>query len=273
MNSRKKFIVGNWKMNPENIVEADKLFKKIEKEIEKNGQNNSAGTKKVIPVICPPFVFLGSLGRKSLGPNQKGNSKVKSGRLFLGAQDVSYSSEGAHTGEISPNMLMALGVRYCIIGHSERRAMGETSEITNRKLLACIKVGITPILCVGEKARDDNGDYLVEVKEQVLKGLVGVDRAMLDSVIIAYEPIFAVGAARALEAHGVHEMILYIKKLLIDTYKLKNIETAVLYGGAVDTTNAAELLGKGNADGFLIGRQSLEPENFLAIFEIAKASR
>ncbi len=149
-----------------------------------------------------------------------------------------------------------------IIGHSERRKMGETDEDVNKKVLLALKAKLTPIVCIGETTRDEEGKYLGFIKEQIEKALAGVQKNSLNKIIIAYEPVWAIGASTAMEAPDIHEMTIYIKKTLIDLYKMKSVSVAILYGGAVDPANAQGILTDGEADGLLVGRQSLDSEAF-----------
>ncbi len=249
---KKKIIVGNWKMNPASLEEALSLFSSTDFSLKKS--------PRVEAVICPPFVFIEPLLAE------------KSKKISIGAQNIFYESAGSYTGEVSAMMLKNSNVSYCIVGHSERRKLGETDEIVNKKVHQALQAGIIPIVCVGERVRDDEGNFLAEIKEQLQKSIAGVERRHLKSIIIAYEPVFAVGAAQALDPHAIHEMMILIKKILIETYKIKApIETPILYGGAVDTENTRSILSDGEADGLLIGRQSLDAQTFTSIIKIAQA--
>jgi triosephosphate isomerase len=249
-----KIIVGNWKMNPESTEEAVTIFKGIEKGLAK------VSSKKVKAIICPSYVHIGLLKAKSKG------------LAFIVAQNTFTVSKGAYTGEVSPAMLKDLGVSHIIIGHSERRKMGETDDEINKKVLLTLKSELVPIICVGETTRDEEGNYLNLIKDQVLQALKGVAKAQLSSLIIAYEPVWAIGSTTAMNAHDVHQMMIFIKKVLVDQYKTKTIgNTPVLYGGAVDPTNAHGILTEGEADGLLIGRQSLEAQSFSEIIGFANA--
>ncbi len=251
-----KIIVGNWKMNPESSKKALEIFTGIEKGLAKAKVN----PKKVKAIICPSYIHVGVLKAKTKG------------RALLGAQNVYAAEKGSYTGEVAPAMLKELGVSHIIIGHSERRKMGENDELVNKKVLLALQYKLTPIICIGESTRDDDGAYLTTIKDQVLTALKGVTADKLKSVIIAYEPVWAIGATVAMNAHDVHQMMIFIKKTLLDNYKLKTFAgTPVLYGGAVDPTNAHGILTEGEADGLLVGRQSLEAKSFLEIIGFANA--
>ncbi len=245
-----KTIIANWKMNPVSIKEAEVLFKNIIK--------NQKDFKNTDVIVCAPFIYLSSL------------SKIKSGSVKLGAQDSYYEDAGAYTGEISAKMLSTLKVKYCIVGHSERRAMGETNEACSKKVTALLKVGITPILCVGEKERYQSHEYLNIVKKQIEESLRGVPKNSLPKVVIAYEPVWAIGAnaVREVTTSECQEMILYIKKVIatisspVIAHSMK-----VIYGGSVHPQNALDLSINGNTDGFLVGRDSLDSKKFSAIIK------
>lgn len=233
-------------MNPESLEAARKIFDGVSAGFSKS--------KKVSVIICPSFVHIALL------------AQAKKSNVIIGAQNVGSEPKGSFTGEVSADMLKDLGVSHVIVGHSERRKMGETDEAINKKVLLSLKAGLTPIVCVGETDRNDDGRHLLVVRGQIEKALSGAEKKRLESIIIAYEPVWAIGAASAMEARDVHEMSLFIKKVIVEMYKLKTISgLKVLYGGSVDPTNARGILTIGGADGLLVGRQSLDPKSFLDI--------
>lgn len=212
-----------------------------------------AASPKAEIIICPPHVYLGVLLKKPKG-------------VSIGAQDVFHEEKGSFTSQISADILKTAGVTHVIIGHSERRQQGETDDMVNKKVLIALKNNITPIICIGETVRDEEGNYLAFLKTQLEKALTGVAKNQLDTMVIAYEPVWAIGATQAMSAHDVHQMTLYIKKALMEMYKLKTIaSTPILYGGSVDPTNANGIMTEGQADGLLVGRQSLEAISFTEI--------
>jgi triosephosphate isomerase (TIM) len=236
---KKKLVVANWKMNPASLREAKILAKK--------NRMYASRLKRTDLVICPPSLFIEALKSK--------------GRVKTGGQNASTEERGAYTGEISPYQLKASGVEYIIIGHSERRKLGETDEIVAKKVVRAVVAGLTPVICIGESVHDHDGTYLAELKKQVLTALSQLKPADMSRVVIAYEPIWAVGAAQAMTSHDIHETTLYLKKILNDTYG-PSIAPSIkmLYGGAADATNAGEIMKEGRVDGLLVGRQSLEPD-------------
>ncbi len=239
-------------MNPVTLAEAERLYKAT--------AASALPLKKVETIICPPAVFLSVL------------SKHKGARI--GAQNIFTEQKGSFTGEISADMVAKLGAKYTIIGHSERRKLGETDEVVNKKVLQALKSKLIPIICIGEHVRDEEGHYLTALKEQLEKGLKGVSRANLENILIAYEPVWAIGAAAAMNARDVHETTIFIKKTLVDLYKMKNNRTHVpiLYGGSVDPLNCLDILTHGDADGLLVGRQSLDAKGFSEILKVANTA-
>lgn len=247
----KKLVIGNWKMNPESLVDAKKIISGVKRSASK--------FRKVKTIICPSFLHVIPLA-----------SLNKSG-VEIGAQDVFWEREGSYTGEVSPVQLGKEKIKYCIVGHSERREMGEKDEDVNKKLRALLKVGISPILCIGEKERDHDGFYLAYIRDQLKQALKGVKPKELKEVVIAYEPIWAIGkkGEDAIDGPKLYQMSLYIRKVLSDLYNKKvAFEVPVLYGGSVDEFNSEKIIKEGEVQGFLVGRASLDSKSFLKIIEI-----
>lgn len=245
-------VIGNWKANPLTLDKAKSLFVEIRKQARK--------VEDVEVVIAPPFPFL-----------QPVNKLSPSGRIGLGAQDVFWEIGGAHTGEVSLSMLQSVGVRYVIIGHSERRAMGETDEDVQKKLALVLKHKLTAVVCVGEQSRDKNGEYLGFVEAQVKSLLKAVPKNQLKNLVIAYEPIWAIGTGKTATPQDAYEMKLFIQKVIADAVDRRAVaKVRVLYGGSVKKHNAQELMNEGEVDGFLVGGASLLPEDFNAIINSAK---
>jgi triosephosphate isomerase len=170
----KKIIIGNWKMNPFNLKEAEKLFRGIAKGV--------SSIKKTEVVICPPFLYLERL------------KKIRTSKIKLGAQDAFEGGVGAYTGEVSGEMLYNVGVRYVILGHSERRALGESNNDVNKKIKGSLASSLVPILCVGESVRDEDHSYFNLVKTQLEECLIGISKNLISKVIIAYEPVWALSS-------------------------------------------------------------------------------
>lgn len=251
--AKRKIIVGNWKMAPDTLVEAKQIFTTVARGVSR--------LKRTQAAVCPPFLFFHSLISGYTGT-----------RVGFGVQDIFYEESGAYTGEVSPVAVKRMGGTYAIVGHSERRLLGETNAIVAKKTAAALKAGLTPIICIGERTRDNEGKYLGEIKEQLLESLGKLQRPSLSSVIIAYEPIWAIGASSAMSPRDMHEMRIYIQKVLTDSFG-KDVAALVrvLYGGSVDGSNAGSIVGESEVDGLLVGRQSLTGEGFMAILKAVES--
>ena len=250
MKKKEKLIVGNWKLNPTDKETAKKIFVGV--------RQSSTKSKYSKTVICPPFHYLSVL-----------QPLIKGKKIALGAQDVFWENEGAFTGEISPVMLSKAGASYVIIGHSERRAMGETDEMVNRKVKAALKEGLRAIVCVGEKERDVHGHYLEFLSAQIRNSLDKIQKKSLSEIVIAYEPVWAIGKKEALNGSLLYEMTLFVKKVISDIYGYDaGMNMSVLYGGSVTPANTEDIISNGQVDGLLIGRQSLDPESFNEIITL-----
>lgn len=244
---KRQLIVANWKCNPATVVEARKLFLATEKATPSRGN--------VDVVIACPYTYLAE-GKKALR------------RVKLAAQDVFWEETGAYTGEVGPRMVRSAGASYVIVGHSERREhLKETNEMTNEKVSAALMGGLRVILCVGERSREgDVAAYAAFVKEEVQVGLRGVAKSSLRNVVIAYEPIWAVGSDEADTPERTLEMALYIRKIIADMYDRSIAQSfPVLYGGSVNVGNARAFLRSGGVDGLLVGRASLDQKMFVKI--------
>lgn len=244
-------------MNPETLDDAKRIF---------NATRGFAKSVKNLDVaICPPFPFIYPLLKLNSPKN-----------LFLGAQNLSTEFKGAYTGEVSVGMLKSLGVKFIIVGHSERRKMGETNQIVNQKMQIAFDTGLSPILCVGEKERDKEGSHLAFIKTQLKECLAGLPKKHLVGLRIAYEPIWAIGKSykEAMTPTDVHETSLFIKKVIGESLGRDIAASArVLYGGSVEAANAEEIIQIGNVDGFLVGHASLKPEEFSIILKAADAKK
>jgi len=241
----KKIVIANWKMNPIREKEAEKLFVNINKIV--------SSLKNTEVIICPPVIYLKKL--KAISYKLKAK---------LGVQNCFYEESGAYTGEISATMVYELGARYTILGHSERRAMGEKSDDVNKKIKSALSEGIIPIICIGEKERDENHKYLAFVKEQIEVGFKNIPKEALSKIIIAYEPVWAIGknATREATPEEFLEMRIFIKKVLSMMFGVKNKIPRIIYGGSADEKNVLDFVKNGEADGFLVGRASLDPKKF-----------
>lgn len=245
--SRKFLIAGNWKMNKTG-AEAIELASDLNALVTKN--------KNVDIVICPPFTALADL------------SKLPISKIRLGSQNFHPAANGAFTGEISAEMLKELHVEYVIIGHSERREyFGETDKFVNEKVISAIANGLIPIMCVGEtiQQRDANETFDV-IKQQITAGLTNIDKISAEKIVIAYEPIWAIGTGKTATPELAQEVHAFIRELLSKIFGPEiSKKIKILYGGSMKPENARDLLNKHDIDGGLIGGASLKADSFNAI--------
>lgn len=249
---RKPFVAGNWKMNTDSHSSVD-LAKAVA-----SGSSELAGNSVSVAVI-PPFVYLQAVAQA-----------VSSQHVAVGAQDVYFEEKGAFTGEISPAMLKDIGCTYVLCGHSERRhVIGETDELINKKMLAAIRGGLLPILCVGELLGQRDADQTeAVVAQQVKGGLAGLSGEKLSAVTIAYEPVWAIGTGRTATPQQAQDVHAFIRSLLAEMYDEKvSQEMRILYGGSVKGDNAKELIGQEDVDGALVGGASLKADEFFKIIQ------
>ena len=250
---RKYLIAGNWKMN-KNAAESAALVEEIVAAI---GNETS-----VAAVVCPPFTSLDTVSKVASESN-----------VGVGAQNMYFEASGAFTGEISAEMLRHLRVDWVILGHSERRAIfGETDELINKKVVAALENSLKPILCVGETIEErEAGDTLKVVETQLTEGLKDVDESKAEEIVIAYEPVWAIGTGKTATPEMAQEVHAYIRKLLNALFgEVKGEKIRILYGGSMKPENADELLAQKDIDGGLIGGASLKAGPFLSLIESAK---
>ena len=247
---RTKIVAGNWKMN-KTASEAAALINGIKKEV--------AGVTKVEIVVCPPFTDLKEAAAACAGSN-----------VALGAQNVHWEASGAFTGEISAAMLKDLGVTYAIIGHSERRQyFGETDETVNKRTKAALAAGLIPIVCVGETLSErDGGQMEAVVVRQTTLGLAGLGGEDLVKVVVAYEPVWAIGTGRTATPAQAQEVHALIRRTLADIScgDVAN-KMRIQYGGSMKPENAKELMSQPDIDGGLIGGAALKADSFAAIIK------
>jgi triosephosphate isomerase len=236
---RKIVIAGNWKMF-KTQAESEEFLQGFLPHLQETPEEREV-------LLCPPFTDLSALSRNLHGS-----------RVQLGAQNVHWAEFGAYTGEISGPMLTEIGVRYVIVGHSERRQyFGETDATVNLRLKAAQKFGLTPILCVGEtKQQRDAGETESLIISQLDEGLINVDQ---ENLVIAYEPIWAIGTGDTCETNEANRVIGLIRN------QLKNPNVPIQYGGSVKPNNIDEIMAQSEIDGVLVGGASLEPESFARI--------
>lgn len=243
----KRLIIGNWKMNPSSLEEAKKLFVEV--------KNGTRGLKNVETVMCPPFVYL---------PLFKG--------LNLGAQNTFYEEKGAFTGEISPLMLKNLGIKYVILGHSERRKVfGEIDEKINKKIKRALASRLKVIFCVGENKEEwEKGKKSEVLTEQIKKGLSGVTGKEIKDIVIAYEPVFAIGTGNNCSVDETMSSILQIRKIIFNLYNRQAADNIkIIYGGSVKSDNSGQYIKDARVDGLLVGGASLDKKEFIKIAKSA----
>ena len=236
---RKPIIAGNWKMH-KTIAEAVEFVNDIKDKV-----NNT----DVEAVICAPFTLLKDLKEATKGTNIK-----------IGAQNMHYAEQGAFTGEISAPMLKELNIDYVVLGHSERRQyLNETNETVNKKVIKALEEGIDPILCVGETLEEREASETKNVcKEQTEKALVGVSAEDMKKVVIAYEPVWAIGTGKTATAEDANDVIAYIREVVKGLYGEEiSEEVRIQYGGSVKPSNVAEIMNQSDIDGALVGGASL----------------
>ncbi len=245
---RKPFIAGNWKMNLDRAA-AIALTNAV--------ADAAAHISDVELAICPPFVYL-DVVREALG----------SSRVGLGAQNLYPEPAGAFTGEISAAMLRDVGCRYVILGHSERRhILGETDEFINRKVKVAIAAGLLPIVCVGELLAEREAGQTFDVVRTQLEGVcTGLTAEQMAEIVVAYEPVWAIGTGKVATPEQAEEVHLALRKMIANCYNPQIADRVrIQYGGSVKPSNAAELLSQPNIDGALVGGASLKADDFLGI--------
>lgn len=250
---RKILIAGNWKMN-KTITEAVQLVEDIKAKLN--------GAEKADILVCPSFINL-----------QKIVEVCQGSAIKVGAQNMSDKDSGAFTGEVSADMLKAIGVEYVILGHSERRTYyGETDAIINAKLKKALEKGLKPIVCIGETLEErNNGKMDAVLKTQVTEGLKGLTAAQMAGVVIAYEPVWAIGTGVTATDQQAQDAQKFVRDLVAGMFDQAIADQVIIqYGGSMNPKNAAGLLAMNDIDGGLIGGASLKADDFLAVINGAK---
>jgi triosephosphate isomerase (TIM) len=250
---RRKLIAGNWKMNL-TAPEARAMIAALRQDVDKD---SAALARDRDILVAPPAVLIPAVSQALAGSS-----------IALGAQNMHYEDKGAFTGEVSAPMLQAFGVTHVILGHSERRHIfGEGDELINKKMLSALRHRMVPILCVGETQHEhDQGDALEVVLRQLDGGLTGIDSAQVSRVIIAYEPVWAIGTGRNATPEQAENMHGAIRESLRDRVGHESADAMrILYGGSVNAENVDSLLAKSNIDGALVGGASLKADSFARI--------
>lgn len=245
---RKQIVAGNWKMNtlPSEGVELAKNIVAHRSEV----------SSEVSFIVCPPFTHIALVAEALKGSN-----------VEFGAQNCAAEEKGAYTGEVSAQMIASLGCKYVILGHSERRQYyGETSETLNKKMVQVYANGLTPIYCVGENLSErEAGKHFDVVKQQLEEVIFNLTEEQFKNLVIAYEPVWAIGTGKTATADQAQEIHAYIREVLASKFGAAAEECPILYGGSCKPSNAAEIFAKKDVDGGLIGGAALKHADFLAI--------
>ena len=244
-------IAGNWKMNND-LKESEKLIVEL-----KNLLQNEKPNCDVI--VCPPYTSL-----------SEASKLLKGSQIKLGAQNMHFEENGAFTGEVSASMLKSVGCEYVILGHSERRHIfGESNEMINKKIKKALSAGLKPIFCVGELLEErESGTTNDVVKMQILKGLDGIPGDDMKNIIVAYEPVWAIGTGKTASPAQAQEVHEFIRDLIEITYSLEVANDLVIqYGGSVKPDNAKELISQKDIDGALVGGACLKADSFMGIIK------
>jgi triosephosphate isomerase len=247
----KRIVIANWKMN---------LLRGEAKELANHIVNNTSASdlESVNVILAPTFTSLEAVGEI-----------IEDSAIELCAQNVFWEQSGAYTGEISADMLLDLGCRWVIIGHSERRyVLGETNSMINDKILFSLKKGLKVIFCIGERIEEKNqGKTLSVIKKQVEIGLNGVNNQLFDDIIFAYEPVWAIGTGITAEPQQASSVHLSIKEFIAERFNCHISKIRVMYGGSVNSGNIDCLISQPNIDGVLVGGASLNKKSFLEIIK------
>jgi triosephosphate isomerase (TIM) len=254
-NKNKKIVIGSWKMQVQNLKMVKDIFKEIVKDSKK--------INKTEIVIAPPVLYLSELKQIYDGKNIK-----------FASQDVFENENEKMVGEISVKMLKNLKIDYAIVGHPARRFLNknnqESNEVINQKIKLCLENNIKVIFCIGEEKKDNAGNYLRQVKKQILYGLAGVDKKNLDKILFVYDPAWV---NQALNSEDLNFMLIYIKKTIIEIFgKSVNKFIKILYGGGVNTENVSDFLKNTDLDGFILGRSSINSKKFTEILQVCNKS-
>lgn len=252
----KSILVANWKMNPPTVREAKRLFDATRKAAE--------SAKNATLIVAPPAIFLREL-----------RARYKGKRLSFAVQQASAEGGGAYTGDISLLQAKDAGAQYAIAGHSEQRAKGESNEAVGKVVVAALASGLTPILCVGERERSQNGEHFTVVKEQLRAAFADVEPGKVTKVLVAYEPVWAIGGEKTMNPRDMHEMAIFIRKTIVGLKGEAGMSERggsafggnikILYGGATTESNALSMLQESGVQGFIVGHVSIDAYRFTAL--------
>lgn len=246
----KTVLVCNWKMNPGTLKEAKELFDATRKAAEK--------AKNVSVVVAPPSIFISEL-----------RARYKGKKIMFAGQSARAEDGGSYTGDISILQVKKSGCDAVLIGHAERRAQGETDDNVQKKVIAALNHGLSPIVCIGESMRGNHGEHFDFIRGQIRAAFSGVPVGKINKVIVAYEPVWAIGAPEPMAPRDMHEMSIFIRKAITECYememKVPRIAPVILYGGAIDVATAGVMMREGEVAGLLVGRASQKKETVSAL--------
>ena len=248
MSQRKPLIAGNWKMF-KTIPEAKALVEGL--------KNSLKGVSDTEVLVCPPFTALFTVAETLKGSN-----------ISVGSQNLYWEKKGAFTGEISPDMLTDAGCKYAVVGHSERRQyFAETDETVNKRMKAAFAAGLVPVVCIGETLSErESGTTFKVIERQVKNGIAGLTPEQAKTLVIAYEPVWAIGTGKTATPQQAQEVHAYIRSIYSQVYGAPAADAIrILYGGSVKPDNASEIMKQTDVDGALVGGASLEIESFTKI--------
>lgn len=251
---KKRLIIGNWKMYVDSPEEARAFALGLRRKVR--------GLSGVDVWLAPPYPFIADVAKM-----------LESSSIYVGAQALSASPNGAHTGEVSAAMLKGVGALFSIVGHSERRETGETEIKVRAALERATEASLIPVLCIGETERETDGEHVAVLERQLAIALDKLGTSALKKLVIAYEPVWAIGkhSADAIEPAALEEMVIFIRKVLAElTDRNLALKVPILYGGSVEPENATTLLHDGGINGFLVGHASSKLETFLPIIEASQ---
>lgn len=246
----RSLVVANWKCNPQTLGEAKRLFNLVKRGLKK--------IRNVEVAICPPFVYLSGIKSTVSG-------------IKLGGQNCFWKEKGAYTGEVSPKQLSSLGCCYVILGHSERRGyFGETDEVVNKKIKAAILTKLNPIFCIGETKKEREKGQTEEIlNSQIKKGLKKILRREIKNLVVAYEPVWAIGTGKPCDVEEAQKMGLLARKIIAKIYSFSIADNLrILYGGSVNSKNASSYIKEANFQGLLVGGASLDSKEFIKIVKV-----
>lgn len=242
-------------MNPVTLADARLLLSRIRKV--------TTSLERVLTIVFPPYIYAHIC-------TSRGSSTTS--RCMWGVQDVFYEQSGAFTGAVSASMVHDMGGMYAIVGHSERRAQGDTDAVVARKARAALEARLKPIICVGELRRDEHNHHLSTLKAQIEASLEDIDASQAKNIIIAYEPVWAIGASQPMTNALIQESTIFVRRVLADFFGPENgREIPVLYGGSVNMRNAADIVREGQVDGLLVGRESVNAAGFVELLRAVEA--